>query len=214
MNKYRLIGILAYYLTNLLYKTLRVEIKYDPDYEVTKQYLGAFWHGKQFLPVFAMSKHQTKRAALVSPSKDGEILTAWLEKIGYTVIRGSSRHHNTRALAQMIKALKAGYGIGYGIDGPIGPIYKVKPGMTHMAKKLGLEILPMGSAFSRKWVMHKAWDKYEIPKPFSKAILYVGKPIAIDKEADLEQSNLLLEAKIHEAEARAAASLNDTSNKV
>jgi len=190
----------------LLYKTLRVQVKYEPGYDNKKQYLGAFWHGKQFLPVFAMA-NQTKGAVLVSSSKDGEILSAWLEKIGYTIIRGSSRHHNTRALAQMIRALKEGYTIGYGIDGPIGPIYKVKPGMTHMAKKLGLEIFPIGSAFSHKWVISKAWDLYEIPKPFSKAIVYIGKPIKIDKEADLEQSNLLLEAKIHEAETQAAAYL-------
>ena len=207
MTMRRFLGILAYYLTHLLHSTLRVQVKHHPDYDAKKQYLGAFWHGKQFLPVFDMAKHGTKRAVLISSSKDGDILAAWLQKIGYTIIRGSSRHNNLRALAQMIRALKEGYTIGYGIDGPIGPIYKVKPGMTHMAKKLGLEIIPIGSAFSRKWVVNKAWDRYEIPKPFAKAILYIGKPMMIDKVADLDACNRLLEMRIHDAENQAEAYL-------
>lgn len=208
MNTYRFLGILIYYFTRLLHQTLSVQIKHHPDYDLKQQYLGAFWHGKQFLPVFDMSRHQTKRAVLVSSSKDGEILSAWLEKMGYTVIRGSSRHNNVRALAQMMRAVKEGYTIGYGIDGPIGPIYQVKPGMTHMAKKLGVAIIPIGSAFSRKWIVKKAWDHYEIPKPFAKAILYIGKPMIIDQEADLEQCNQLLATRIHEAETKASAYLS------
>lgn len=204
MTRYTFLGLLAYYVTRLLHGTLRVEIHHHPEYNPEKQYLGAFWHGKQFLPVFDMARHQTKRAVLVSSSKDGEILATWLGKIGYTVIRGSSRHNNVRALSQMIRALKEGYTIGYGIDGPIGPIYQVKPGMTHMAKKLGIAIIPIGSAFSRQWIITKAWDKYEIPKPFAKAILYIGKPMIIDKDSDLECCNALLEKNIHDAEAQAA----------
>lgn len=207
MNFRRFVGLLAYYLTCLLHSTLRVEVKHHSDYDAKKQYLGAFWHGKQFLPVFDMAQHQTKRAVLISSSKDGDILAAWLEKIGYTIIRGSSRHNNLRALAQMIRALKKGYTIGYGIDGPIGPIYTVKPGMTHMAKKLGLEIIPIGSAFSRKWVVSKAWDRYEIPKPFAKAVLYIGKPMVIKEVDDLDACNRLLETRIHEAEMQAASYL-------
>ncbi|MFX5622524.1 DUF374 domain-containing protein, partial [Acinetobacter baumannii] len=89
----------------------------------------------------------------ISPSKDGDLLTVWLKKLGYEVIRGSSRHQNISALAGMIRKLKKGYSLGFGIDGPIGPIYKVKPGMTHMAQKLGIPIVPVGSAFSQKWVV-------------------------------------------------------------
>lgn len=207
MTVYRLLGILAYYITALLHGTLRVQIKHHPEYNAKTQYLSAFWHGKQFLPVFEMSRHQTKRAVLVSASKDGEILATWLEKMGYTVIRGSSRHNNVRALAQMMRALKEGYTIGYGIDGPIGPIYEVKPGMSFMAKKLGLAIIPIGSAFSRRWVIQKAWDRYEIPKPFAKAVLYIGKPIFIPPEANLEQYNTMLASCIHAAETKASGYL-------
>jgi lysophospholipid acyltransferase (LPLAT)-like uncharacterized protein len=193
-RKSQILGYFAYCVTLLLSKTLRVVISKHPEYNPKTQYLFAFWHGKQLLPVFQLQKHQTERAVLVSPSRDGDMLTVWLKNLGYEVIRGSSRKQN------MIRKLKAGYSLGFGIDGPIGPIYKVKPGMTHMAQKFRIPIIPVGSAFSRRWVAEKAWDRYEIPKPFSKAVFYLGKPFYIEKEADLATSNDMLEGLITEAE--------------
>lgn len=198
--KSRILGHLAYYMTVLLGMTLRVVISKHPEYNPKTQYLFAFWHGKQLLPVFELQNHGTKRAVLVSPSRDGDLLSVWLKNLGYEVIRGSSRKQNISALAGMIRKLKEGYSLGFGIDGPIGPIHKVKPGMTHMAQKFGIAIIPVGSAFSRRWVFEKAWDKYEIPKPFAKAVFYLGKPFYIEKEVDLAISNDMLEGLITEAE--------------
>ncbi len=201
--KSRALGYIAYYVTRLLNLTLRVVISQDAAYDPKQQYLFAFWHGKQLLPVLQLQNHRTSRAVLVSPSRDGDLLTVWLKNLGYEVIRGSSRKQNISALTGMMRKLKAGYSLGFGIDGPIGPIYKVKPGMTHMAQKFGISIIPVGSAFSRSWVFEKAWDKYEIPKPFSKAVFYLGKPFTIEKEADLAVINDTLENLIVEAEISA-----------
>lgn len=202
-QKSRILGYLAYYITLLLGKTLRVVISKHPEYNPNEQYLFAFWHGKQLLPVFQLQKHDTRRAVLVSPSRDGDMLTVWLKNLGYEVIRGSSRKQNISGLAGMMRKLKAGYSLGFGIDGPIGPIHRVKPGMTHMAQKFRIPIIPVGSAFSRSWVAEKAWDKYEIPKPFTKAAFYLGKPFYIEEEADLNVSNDKLEALIIQAEITA-----------
>lgn len=205
--KNRILGYIAFFITFSLRKTLGVVRINHPAYDVNQPYLFAFWHGKQLLPVAEFKTHHTKHAVLVSPSNDGDILTTWLECLGYEVIRGSSRRENISGLAGMIRKIKQGYSLGFGIDGPIGPIYKVKPGMTHMAQKFKVAIVPVGSAFSRKWVFNKAWDKYEIPKPFAKAVLYLGKPIYIESDADLEAYNRALEHAINEAEAAAAAAL-------
>lgn len=199
----QLLGGLAYCLSALLMKTLRIKMECDVGYCKNQQYLFAFWHGKQWLPIINLIEHDIKMAALVSPSKDGDLLTVWLEKIGYDVIRGSSRHKNVSALSGMIRKLKVGYSIGFGIDGPIGPIYKVKPGMTHMAQKLKIPIVPIGSAFSNKWILEKAWDRYEIPKPFSKAAFYLGQPLYISEQDDLELMNQSLEEQIQLAEQKA-----------
>lgn len=207
--KSQLLGRLAYYITTLLKKSLFITVTKHPDYNPNRPCLFAFWHGKQLLPVWELrlQLNQSKQAVLVSPSRDGDLLTVWLQKLGYEVIRGSSRRQNISALTSMVRKVKEGYSLGFGIDGPMGPIHKVKPGMTHIAQKWGIPIIPVGSAFSRKWVIEKAWDKYEIPKPLSKAVLYLGKPFFIEPDMALETCNLELENRIHEAEAKAADGL-------
>ncbi|MBP6104570.1 MAG: DUF374 domain-containing protein [Gammaproteobacteria bacterium] len=201
------LGFAAYMLSSLLHKSLQVRTEYDSDYDPTKPYLFAFWHGKQLLPVLHLVQHQTRRIVLVSPSKDGDILAFWLKRLNYVIIRGSSRDQNTRALHLMRTQLRQGCSLGFGVDGPIGPIYSVKPGMTYLAQKFQIPIIPVGTAFVRPWVLEKAWDRYEIPKPFSKAAFYLGKPLLITKGADLMESNHLLEVAIVAAEARAQALL-------
>lgn len=207
MNRYYLLGTLAYGLSWLLGKTLKIRIFKGSKYQSNKPYLFAFWHGKQFLLMLTFNQHQTPKAVLVSPSKDGDILSTWAKKMGYSVVRGSSRRDNTAGLLGMIRLLKKNYSMGFGIDGPLGPIYKVKPGMTHLAQKLGIEIVPIGIAFDRKWVFHKAWDKFELPKPFSRAVCFLGDPIFVSESEDLTQTNLNLEQKIHEAVKSAESKL-------
>jgi len=199
--KERWLGYFAYLLTLLLSKTLDKVVSKHPKYDPNAQYLFAFWHGKQLLPILELKKHGAKRAVLVSASRDGDLLAAWLKNLGYEIIRGSSRRQNVSALVGMMRKLEEKYSLGFGIDGPIGPIYKVKPGMTHMAQKFKIPIIPVGSAFSHKWIIEKAWDKYEIPKPFSKAAFYLGEPMFIEDMVDLTLKNHELEIAIDKAEA-------------
>jgi lysophospholipid acyltransferase (LPLAT)-like uncharacterized protein len=176
-----------------------MRVAYHDHYRQEKQYLGAFWHGKVFLPLFFSNQHQTKMAVLVSPSRDGDIISDWLNRVGYETIRGSSRRNNVGALAEMLRKLKSGYSIGIIVDGPLGPRHKVKPGIAHMAQKLGVEIVPVGVYISRKWTLN-SWDKFELPKPFCKGAVYCHQPISVPENASLEEYIRLVEDKIHEAE--------------
>lgn len=204
MNRYKFFGQILTLIAWVLSKTLRIQVVLHPNYIKTNPYLFAFWHGKQFLPSITMRKqHKTDGAILVSSSRDGEIISTLLQNFGYETIRGSSRRDTIKATAAIVRRLKNNQSVALAIDGPIGPIYKVKPGLSRMAQKFNLEILPMGSAFSRKWVFSKAWDKLEIPKPFSKAVIYVGEPYLVPEQCDLEKINLELEEKIHAADKQA-----------
>ena len=203
-NKQKILGLLAYYISQLLKLTLQVKVVHNNNYNSNLQYLFAFWHGKQFLPTLELVSHKTKCAALVSPSRDGDMLSIWLEKLGYIVLRGSSRDNNIKSLRQMLFILRQGVSLGFGVDGPIGPVFKIKPGIVYMAQKLNISIIPVGSYFSAKKIFYKAWDKYEIPRLFSRAVLYLGDPICISKDYDLELANIILEEKIHQADKIAA----------
>lgn len=201
---YKMLATFAYYTLHCLYLTLKVEVVFHPDYRSDNQYLGAFWHGKMFIPMFAARSHQTKMAVLVSPSKDGDIVSDWLNKLGYETVRGSSRKNNVSALVEMLRKLKEGYSIGIIVDGPLGPLHKVKPGIVHMAQKLEVEIVPVGVAIKRKWVISRAWDKFELPKPFSKAVMYSGTPLKIPNDADPHSYCVIVEQAMQDAERAAA----------
>ncbi len=193
----KIAGNAAFFLLRSLAATLKVKIERHPSIDENRAYLFAFWHGKQFMPGVMLAKlHKTPNVVLVSPSKDGDILTVYLKHFGYNVLRGSSRDNNIRALITMKKQVEKGVSIGFGTDGPIGPIYEVKPGIAYLSKKCSVSIIPVGSAFSRHWTFNKAWDKFEIPKPFAKASLFLGEPFLVTDDMEIKDACAELNKRI------------------
>jgi lysophospholipid acyltransferase (LPLAT)-like uncharacterized protein len=125
----------------------------------------AFWHGKM-LPVWYRFRGQGL-SALVSGSRDGELLAGWLERsLGYRdVIRGSSSKGGRESLAQMVMLLEE-RSILVTPDGPRGPARQGKPGAMVAALRSGRPLLMVGWS-SRRRVVLGSWDRMEIPYPFS-----------------------------------------------
>lgn len=71
-------------------------------------------------------------------------------------------------------------------DGPRGPRYEVKTGTALLAKKSGQPMLPLNVTAFSHWKM-RSWDGYNIPKPFSRAIVRFGEPIWVDSDADEQE---------------------------
>lgn len=181
----RFISALAAYGILLYYKTLKVRfyghseyLKLDP-----QKCIYALWHGRQFLivPFF----YGRKFSIIVDLSWAGEIISRILRRFGYVVVRGSSKRKGARALLEFIKVIRRGYAGVFTMDGPRGPIYKAKPGILYMAMKLELPIVPLTFSADQAWVLEQSWDRYLIPKPFSRCCVAIGKPIwdATVKEA-------------------------------
>lgn len=205
----KLIGVTAYYVMSVLKKSLRIKIVKNPEMEPDQAYLVAFWHGKQFMPsVCSIPGHKTPIGVLVSPSRDGAMLAVFLERMGYEIVKGSSRDSGTRALLQIKQRVEQGSCMGFAVDGPIGPIHEIKPGIVFLAQKSGLKIVTVGSAFSRYWIFSKAWDKFQLPKPFAKAVLVYDKPVTIDPNADVDAECRRLEKILQQSEQRALELLN------
>ena len=204
----RVIGKSAYWLMRFLKMTMRIEVKVHETIDLHKAHLVAFWHGKQFLPAAILfTKHKTPMCVMASPSRDGAMLAVFLEKIGYEVIRGSSRDGGARALLTMKSKLENGTSVGFGIDGPIGPIHVVKPGIAFLSQKCNVKIIPIGSAYTSCWVFSKAWDKFQLPKPFAKGALVMGEPFEVLPDADIKQACLELEQRLHQADLQAQSLL-------
>ena len=99
--------------------------------------------------------------------------------------------------------------MGTPVDGPKGPIFQVKHGMIYISQKSGVPIVPMGVAYSKKWIFNKTWDKFQLPKPFSRGVVIFGTPYNVELGADMELECLKLKKKIEELDERAEKILDN-----
>ena len=141
----------------------------------------------------------TKKASLVSASKDGDILEEALKRADNLIVRGSSSRDNIKSLKEILRLIKNDYSIGIAIDGPRGPIYEPKAGALYIAMKTGLPMIPITGYTNKKWIFKKAWDRFELPKFFSKSCYYAGEPLYFTKDSDIDSSMELIKSKLHEA---------------
>jgi lysophospholipid acyltransferase (LPLAT)-like uncharacterized protein len=171
-----------------LQKTLSITLKKDLSYNPTQQYLFAFWHHAQILPVLWCQAHETPCAALVSPSRDGQIVSDLLIRRGVKTIRGSSRANTLLAMKEMTEVLNKGYSLGFAVDGPIGPKGVIKPGIIYLSKKYNIPILPIRCTLNKKWILKKTWDQLEIPKLWAQGDIQVGPVMICEPQESLAQS--------------------------
>ncbi len=155
---------------DLYIKTLRIEIHNQPS--GGKNYVYIFWHSKMLVGWWLFRKF--KSAALVSQSKDGDILNSLLTKWNYKVVRGSSSKGAKEALQSLIRLAKEGYNAVITPDGPRGPALSMKNGPLVISNKCSVSVLPVKISYSRKKILSKSWDRFEIPYPFSKCIIAFG----------------------------------------
>ncbi|MGB7202924.1 MAG: lysophospholipid acyltransferase family protein [Pyrinomonadaceae bacterium] len=135
-----------------------------------------FWHDRIFLGTYFWRKRGI--VVMTSKSFDGEYIARFIQRFGYGAIRGSSSRGGSRALVEMIKAMRSGLPMAFTIDGPRGPKYEAKLGPVFLAKKTGNPILPFIVEPKSFW-QAKSWDKMHLPKPFTKALLIIGEPIYV-----------------------------------
>ncbi|MBM3862184.1 MAG: DUF374 domain-containing protein [Verrucomicrobia bacterium] len=157
----------------------------------TEPLIFAFWHNRILMLPYLFKKHWSKRkrdrvAVLVSASKDGEKLSRVLEQFDLICVRGSSSRRGRQALVELTKLVQDGYDIGITPDGPRGPKYKVQDGAISLAQVTGAAIMPVSWSVDRKFVFRKAWDNFQVPAPFARAVVHVGKPIVVPRDADAD----------------------------
>jgi hypothetical protein len=80
----------------------------------------------------------------------------------------------------MIRLLRRGASVAFAVDGPRGPYGSVHPGAIAAARRAGASLVPVAACPSRALVLTRAWDRFELPLPFSKVVLVVGAPVELD----------------------------------
>jgi lysophospholipid acyltransferase (LPLAT)-like uncharacterized protein len=186
----------AFIAINSLFKTLRIKIKNGENISKMNSsggnYVVAFWHGSMGIGWYL---HRDNIAALVSQSKDGDILANILKKWNYHIVRGSSSNGGKEALSLMVELLNQKYSLAITPDGPKGPAAKMKAGVVVAAKRSSVPLFLIGIGIKKKYVM-KSWDRFEIPKPFTKVNVVYSDPILISNAINSEE----ISSKIEEYE--------------
>lgn len=144
---------------------------------VTQNYIGALWHNRLLVFPLVLRRFfpNRKGAALISASRDGDLLTDAIARFGFDVVRGSSSRLGASALLQLSDTLAAGRDVVITPDGPRGPAYELGPGIIFLAQKTGAPVLPMNLEYSSCW-RFKSWDRFIVPRPFSKVRVLIGQP--------------------------------------
>ena len=117
------------------------------------------------LPVWYYFKDKNP-SAIVSQSKDGEILSNLLQNWNYEVLRGSSSKGGREVLNDSVEILEKGKTLLITPDGPRGPAHKLKPGAVIASVRSGKPFY-----FCTVKINHykefNTWDKFKLPLPFT-----------------------------------------------
>lgn len=196
-------------------------------------YIYTLWHDVLLLPTYHYRKaHQY---TLISQSQDGEYITRIVRKLGWNVIRGSSSRGAANAVRQLLSVTEnaetsnhsrgnplprvrnknskqQGGGrsanrvhLAITADGPRGPRHVMKDGPIYLASRSGLAIVPIGVAHDRPW-RARSWDRFILPRPFSKAHIVCGEEIHVPADADrdeIEIYRLKVQAEMERLEVEA-----------
>lgn len=188
----------GYHLVRLWARTLRWEVDDRAGLidQPARPFIAATWHNRLLLWAYGTRRFlpQYHGSALISPSRDGELIADLVQRFGFDVVRGSSSRKGASAIMQLTAVLDAGLIVGIIPDGPRGPAYEIAPGIVFLAQKSGAPILPMHLEFSSCWRL-RSWDRFILPRPFSTAHFTLGalhyvKPTSTEEEFEAERQRL------------------------
>lgn len=182
-----LVGLLATHGVRAWMRTLDFRAIYhdrdvDPILARGGTRIYVFWHENLLIPLYLRGRCHI--SMLLSQHRDADVLGHVAKLSGFGCVRGSTYRGGARALMELFERSRFNH-LAITPDGPRGPRRKLAQGPIYLASKLGLPIVAMGMGYDRPW-RAKSWDRFAIPKPFSRARGIVSGPIFIPPDLDRE----------------------------
>ena len=188
----RLADLVFFLLIKFIGSTVRFEIEGWEHWETATSNgqipIYTFWHNRVFLSTYFWRQRQI--VVMTSQSFDGEYIARFIQRFGCGAARGSSTRGATGAVVEMVRLMRAGCATAFTIDGPKGPQYVAKMGAVLLAKKTGNPILPFTITARKFWEAKRSWDRLQVPKPFTRALVGIAPPITIAADIDDKGLNL------------------------
>jgi len=187
---------LGYLLMRFYWRTCKKTFHIEG--EITQdQYVVVCWHGELLLsPQAYRYFHNTQSSSgIISRHFDGEMIARILQYFHISPLRGSSSKGAKQVLLEAFRALKQGDDLLVTPDGPRGPRHQISDGAIALALKGNLPIFTVNFTCNRYWQLN-SWDRFIIPKPFSKIDFYLK--VLNLRELDMDQAKSFLTAKMLE----------------
>jgi len=170
----------VFFIPPLLYLTMRIiwyttrKTFHNANAIEAGQYVCVTWHGELFMsPQAYRHIHKYSPAsAIISSHFDGELIAGTLKFLHIRPLRGSTRKGARQVLLQAFKSIKHAEEILITPDGPRGPRHSMSDGAVGIALKSKLPIFVMNFTAKSYWQL-SSWDKFVIPKPFTKVDFYI-----------------------------------------
>jgi lysophospholipid acyltransferase (LPLAT)-like uncharacterized protein len=183
----RVLPFLIWLVYRALWLTWRIRVHEAPAFRMAlalgEPIVFAHWHGDELGILYLLKPY--KACAMVSTSKDGEIMAGAIRWLGAKASRGSSTRGGVSALKGILRLAKEGWRPSVAVDGPKGPYHKVKPGVFEISKLLSAPIVPLAVSAKHAYVFEKAWNKTYLPLPFSRIQVIFDSPLpAIGRDQD------------------------------
>ncbi|MEA3470432.1 MAG: lysophospholipid acyltransferase family protein [Thermodesulfobacteriota bacterium] len=179
-----------YQLLNIYSKTVRVrfinpEILTDHLEKNGRIIIGS-WHQRFFGGFYLPKKFKRPICIMISRSRDGDFIANVVRRIGWLPIRGSSSRGGKEASVEMVRGIIENRIGGHIADGPTGPPRVIKAGLIALAQKTGAAITNAYVYYENPFVF-KSWDRFMVPKPFSRVVLRFGPLLFVPEKTETEE---------------------------
>ena len=176
----------VYWVIRLIGPTLRVEMigvhNAIQIRDTGEPGIGAFWHRCIFPAVWIWRNRGI--VVMNTVNFDGQWTRRVIERLGFGTAQGSSTRGAIEGLTIMGQRLEEGKHVAFTIDGPRGPRYVAKPGPVILARRSGKPISVFHIAVEHAHTFKKSWDLFQLPYPFSRAVMFVAPPIYVPVNAE------------------------------
>jgi lysophospholipid acyltransferase (LPLAT)-like uncharacterized protein len=196
------------WMKTLDYRAVFYDHSIDPALGFDRSRIYVFWHENILLPLYL--RGHCNLAMLLSQHGDADVLARVANNFGFDCVRGSTYRGAARALLELTERSTRQH-LTITPDGPRGPRRKMAQGPIYLASRLQLPLVVMGFGYDRPW-RAKSWDRFAVPRPFSRARAVLGPPMMLPPALDREglehhrrRAERLLNCLTAEAEAWAVA---------
>ena len=174
-----------YFLLHLYTKTIHVHLENAEmvlkHAENGGRVIIGVWHQRFFGGFFVPPMFDLTPCIMVSQSRDGDFISRIVQKIGWKPVRGSSSRGGKQALRAMVEGLRKDPIGVHIVDGPNGPPRVIKPGLLALARDADALIVLGLVSYEKAWKAN-SWDRFMVPKPFSRILVRFGSTFVVPKK--------------------------------